>query len=189
MAPQKAAKKAAKKVAKKAAKHTPEHDAEKRQKDTRRAYEHLGRVQVLTPLLIAESSEKVRTLATLAQSVFRAGSEGNAADLLRAAEHFCFGSLASVLPSDAAVTPKLKEAIKSEYEHLCERAADHASERQMPREIAAIYKEMLATASKAMRSGSFLAALEMARGAEALAHVDEHIAALSAGGSASALLR
>jgi hypothetical protein len=189
MAPQKAAKKAAKKVAKKAAKHTPEHQAEKRQKDTRRAYEHLGRVQVLTPLLAAVTSEKVHTLANLAQSAFRAGSERNAADLLRAAEHLCFGSLASTFPADAAVTPALKEAIKSEYEHLSERAADQAGEHQMPKAIAAIYKEMLATASKAMRSGSFRTALEMARGAEALAHVEGPIAALSAGEAPSALLR
>ena len=58
MAPHKAAKNAAKKVAKKAAKkaakHTPEHQAEKRQRDMRRAYEHLGRVQMLAPLLAAE---------------------------------------------------------------------------------------------------------------------------------------
>jgi hypothetical protein len=116
----KAAKKAPKKAAKKGAKH--HHDKRHAGKDLRRAYEHLGRVQALESIVPATVSTQIATLTALAQKSLHASEQKSAADLLRAAEHLAFGSLAS--PAKATrLGDALEEAINAEYEHLMDKAA------------------------------------------------------------------
>src|ERR1700753_574794 len=81
MAPKKAAKKKAKK-----------HGGGK---DLRRAYEHMNRVGILHAQLESETKGQVDTLSRNAQQALAGGQYESSADLLRAAEHIAFGSIAS----------------------------------------------------------------------------------------------
>lgn len=166
----KAAKKAPKKAAKKGAKH--HHDKRHAGKDLRRAYEHLGRVQALESIVPATVSTQIATLTALAQKSLHASEQKSAADLLRAAEHLAFGSLAS--PAKATrLGDALEEAINAEYEHLMDKANEHW-ERQVddrPAGVEELYDTMLEAASAAYGSSAYRRALEFARGAEAQAHV------------------
>jgi hypothetical protein len=155
----KAAKKSAKKAAKKAAHHHPSHDL-------RRAYEHLGRIETLE-----SAPNSVSTLAALAQQELASGHGKSSADLLRAAEHLSFAALAPE-GADTRVSPDLKAAIAAEYDHLLRRAADHWSE-PAPRHpaVASLYPATLKQAQTAFKSAAYRQALELARAAEALAHI------------------
>lgn len=161
------AKKAAKKAAKKSAGH---HDPHKAANDARRTFEHLGRVQVLARLGSSET-DSLQFLTTTADSAFRAQQYKESADLLRAAEHLSFASLHA--DSKEAVPTDLKRVIQEEVEHLLERAEDHASRHVLPQQIQELYARLVKEAKASLRRGSLRAALEVARGGEALAHVHD----------------
>lgn len=160
-------KKAAKKAAKKATGH---HDPHKAAKDARRTFEHLGRVQAIAKLLSSES-ETLTLLSQMADRAFRAEQYKDSADLLRAAEHLSFASLHR--EATEIVADNLKATIREECEHLLECAEDHASHHAAPKEVRGLMERMMKDAKAALKRGSYRAALEFARGAEALAHVDE----------------
>ena len=164
-------KKAAKKVAKKAAKKVPAKHAGRAAKDVRRAYEHMGRVQLLVTLLEPEQGKPVQTLGKHAEQSMQAGDVKSSADLLRAAEHYAFGTIALDAAPDESLSETTLTAVREEYEHLRARAAEHGEISEAPRSVAAIAKRMSKGAAAAMKSKLYRAALELARGAEALAHV------------------
>ncbi len=108
------ANRAAKKAA---AKHAdPKHHEAK---DLRRAYEHLGRVEILQHSLGATSAKEIHTLVTLAEKELGKGHRKDAADLLRAAEHFSFAALAAEATS-GNVSDELKGIVAEEVDHLTE---------------------------------------------------------------------
>ena len=165
-------KRAAKKAAKKAANHGFQHDL-------RRAYEHLGRVDILEGALAGAHFVQVSALATLAHQQLAAGHARDAANLLRAAEHICFAALA---PEDRPgaielVSAELKTAVAAELNDLIRRAeerwvAPESHEDEAGDAIAAIYTTALNQALTEFARGAFRPALELARAAEALTHVD-----------------
>ena len=159
-----------KKAAKKAAKKAPGH---KRGQDTRRCYEHFGRVSALLPLL--QDGNTVARMAFLAQALLRDGQAKDAADVLRAAEHLSFGTLAMHAPADG-ISPLLTEALRAEYEHLLQRADDHAAWGIMPAPVARLFPLMRKAAVQAFKAERLRAACEFARGAEALSHVTAEVA-------------
>ena len=163
-------KKAAKKVAKKAAKKAAGSD---RQQDTRRCYEHFGRVLTLLPLL--PDTGTVSKMASLAQELLRSGQTKDAADMLRAAEHLSFGTLASTSASEA-ISDSLSETLRAEYLHLLERADHHAAAEDLSGPVARLFSLMRKQAVQAFKAGKFRSAAELARGAEALAHVKADVA-------------
>lgn len=170
-------KKIAKKSAKKAAKK-PAYDH--LSQDLRRAYEYLGRVDILEGALSGSPFREVSTLATLAQEELTAGQYRDAAELLRAAEHICFAALA---PEDSAgtsasVSAELEEAMAAELDHLTELAEEHWTESKAegvaPHAfVAAIYITTLKQARRAFAAGNYRPALELARAAEALAELTD----------------
>ena len=165
------AKKAAKKISGKHA--DPKHHESK---DLRRAYEHLGRVEILQKTS-GRTHEDVSTLAGLAQKELKAGHAKDAADLLRAAEHLSFADLGETSSTGQAVSSMLEEAVRSEFAHLIEKADDHwghEDEKNRHPEVKTLYRSSLKAAQKALQQGSYRQALELARGAEALAHVKKH---------------
>jgi len=169
MPPKKAPQKAPKKAAKKAPKH---HDKKHEGKDLRRAYEHLGRLQVLDLSVPATVGTQIGTLTRLAQQSINAGEHKSAADLLRAGEHLAFGSLASVSKA-TKLGEELETAINAEYEHLMDKAAEHWERHgdERPDGVEELYDTMLEAASVAYGRSAYRRALEFARGAEALSHV------------------
>ena len=169
--PAKAAKKSAKKApAKHAAKHAAKKSANKNSgKDTRRAYEHMGRIQALAAAL-AGGTEDARALATHAQNALRANQPKDAAELLRAAEHNLFALLQDTQPADDSVAGSLIAALREEVQHLQQRAEEHGACADAPRAIQAIYRSMSRSAAAAREARRYRAAMEFARGAEALTH-------------------
>ncbi|MGI4852651.1 MAG: hypothetical protein ACRYF4_01240 [Janthinobacterium lividum] len=157
-----------KKAAKSAAsKHTPQEDAAK---DTRRAYEHLGRVEVLHASLDHAATE-ITQLTELAQQRLNAGHGRDAADLLRAAEHLSFGALSSP-KKDAGIERELLDAITKEFDHKLDKAEEHWSkDEEHHAMVELVYEAVTGRARKAFDAGAYRKALELARGAEALAHV------------------
>ena len=145
-------------------------------KDLRRAYEHLGRIEILQTAG-GQSNTDVSTLAKLAQKELKAGHAKDAADLLRAAEHLSFAAMGASAPPSADLSPKLGEAISKEFDHLLEKASehwDHEAERDRHPEVEALFRSSVEAARKARKHGAHRRALELARGAEALAHVKKH---------------
>ncbi len=161
----KSAKKAIKKAAKKNAKHQASHDL-------RRAYEHLGRLEVLQGGLPGAVVADINALTQMARTSLQAGDTKNAADLLRGCEHLAFAALATG-SREMQIGDDLQEAIDGEYEHLVERAVEHWDEQdEEPNDaFAAIYEKTFDAAEAAYNKGAFRRALELARGAEALSHV------------------
>jgi len=157
-----------KKAAKKSAKHHDEkhHHA----KDLRRAYEHLGRVEILRHLLSAPGDE-IATLVDLAQREVANGAAKNAADLLRAAEHLGFAAILNRPSGKAEVFGGLMAAIRDEFDRLEEKAEEHWEAESAPPEVEKIYRASLKKAAMAREQGAYRQALELVRGAEALAHV------------------
>lgn len=156
----------AKKAAKEAKKlaHHPAHDL-------RSAYEYLGRIEILEGALAGSPFVDVAALANLAQQQLGSGQSRNAADLLRAAEHMCFGALAPSHVTDSLVGAELKRAITGEFEGLMRRAEEHWEDDEEPTNRAAIadlYARALTQARRAFTRGAFRPALEFARAAEAL---------------------
>ncbi len=157
-----------------AAKHAdPKHHA---MKDLRRAYEHLGRVELIQKAS-GHNEKDVSTLASLAPKELQAGHAKDAADLLRAAEHFSFAAIgdSSVKPSGLSAT--LEQAVQDEFDHLMKKAQDHwehENEEDRHAEVIVLHAKALKEAKQAFKHGSYRQALELARGAEALAHVKKH---------------
>ena len=174
-APKKVAKKAAKKVAKK---QTPEHDHERMAKDTRRSYEHLGRVEMLSSLVEGEHSATVQELVHLARAAVSANQAKDGADLLRAAEHLCFGLALKGKTDDKPVSKELQKTIQEEHQHLLDKAGEHAARNEMPSAVQTIFTLMTKASVSSMKGKSYRSALEMARGAEAVAHVKNKTRAL-----------
>ena len=158
-----------------AAKHDgPKHHE---QKDLRRAYEHLGRVEILERSISTALSQDIRTLVALAESELGIGHRKDAADLLRAAEHFSFAALASPDGKSGKVSPELTDVVMGEVEHLTRKANEHwedgdGSEHHAP--VSILFQSSLEAAQKALHAGAYRRALELSRGAEALAHVRKH---------------
>lgn len=164
-----------KKAAKKAsAKHAdPKHHE---MKDLRRAYEHLGRVELIQKVS-GHTEKDVSTLAALAQKELQAGRANNAADLLRAAEHFSFAALGASAAKASVLSEELKEAVQDEFDHLTEKAQnhwEHEEEKYRHGEVITLHSKALEEAKHAFKQGAYRQALELARGAEALAHVQKH---------------
>ncbi len=175
------AKKAAKKVASKAAKKAPHHHPSR---DLRRAYEHLGRIEILEGALVGSAYVEVSSLANLAEQQLVSGHAKNAADLLRAAEHISFAALAPHESSTGTprVSAELKAAIAGEIDHLRQRAEDHWAEGDDDRRVLeGLYSRTLKQARMAYARGMYRPALELARAAEALAHVTDGLPATMPG--------
>ncbi len=172
--PKKAAKKAAKK-------HAPEQEHQRHAKDVRRSYEHLGRVEVLSSLLKGDHVATVHELVELSREALAGKHAKDAADLLRAAEHLCFGAALTSRTPDQSVTKELAATIEEECRHLQSKANDHASDGAMPANVRKIYTFMTQASATAIQAKDYRCALEMGRGAEALAHITHTTKALSAG--------
>lgn len=168
MPPKKAAKKAA-------AKHAdPKHHEAK---DLRRAYEHLGRVEILQRALQPASGGDVVPLVALAEQELGKGHRKDAADLLRAAEHFSFAALAPAEQQLNGISEELVKIVIDEVEHLTRRAIEHWDERGEDEPHASLeihFRRSLQTAKAAIAARKYRQALELARGAEALAHMRKH---------------
>ena len=170
--PKKAAKTTAKKAAKKAAGH--HHDKHHHTNDLRRAFEHMGRLGVLRRTLDLSAAKAVDTLTDLAQSEINAGSNRNAADLLRASEHLSFATLADDGSVTNRVSTELRSSIQDHFNELTRKADEHWEEQHThPGSVTTLYQSSRRNASRAFRNGAFYQALEFARAAEALAHVKE----------------
>jgi len=170
--PKKAAKKAAKKAPRKHA-HQPEHG--KHPKDLRRAFEHMGRIDILERLHPSVGTGPTRILAGLAQNELREGRSKQAAELLRAAEHWTFATLASAYAEVSPVGPELTAAIAEQFEDLLRRAEEHWEEEPSSSEaLKTIYETARKSAAQAHKSANYFQALEFARAAEALAHARNH---------------
>jgi hypothetical protein len=167
----KAAKNAAKKTANNLA--HPGHEL-------RCAYEHLGRIEILEGTLAGSPFVDVAALANLAQQQLGSGYSRNAADLVRAAEHMCFGALAPSHVTDSLVAPDLKRAITTEFETLMRSAEEHWEDEDQPVNrvvILDLFTRALDQARRAFTCGAFRPALEFARAAEALSRVGEGLPA------------
>jgi hypothetical protein len=167
-----AAKKAAKKATKKAAKKGSRHEKDSHDhKDIRRAFEHLGRLEVLQGSLSSGAISQIQTLSDLARLSLLQGQNKSSADLLRACEHLAFGSLAA--NRKETVNEVLMSAIREQYEKLLERAADHwdENEEEPGEPIVSIYESSLAAAETAFGKGAYRKALEFVRAAEALSAI------------------
>lgn len=186
MALKKAVKKSAKKVAKKAAKSAKHHGAG----ELRRAYEHLGRLEVLQGGLPGSVVTDINSLTAMARASLQRGDTRNAADLLRACEHLGFGALASG-GRETQIGDDLRDAIDDEYEHLIERAVAHWDEQEEEPGggLMEIYEKTFQAAETAYGKGAFRRALELARGAEALSHVRLADLALEDGGGSRRKLK
>jgi hypothetical protein len=172
MSVKKSAKKSAKKAAKKAAKKTAHHHASR---DLRRAYEHLGRIEILERGLARPASREIAAIGALARQRLATGENSDAAELLRAAEHFSFAALgvrtAGSADGTGRVSAELKAAIAGEFEHLTTRAAERWAGEHTRHDAVAACASALEQARNAFGSGAYRAALELARAAEALAHI------------------
>jgi hypothetical protein len=186
-----ASKRAPRKATKKPAPKSPSHRAGLH---LLRAYEHLGRIEIIEGALTGKPFCDVSTLSALAQQEFTAGRTRHSADLLRAAEHLNFAALAPRRAAADVVSPELKASISAEFDHLLRRAADHWSESQpTPRpkgrqtrgnqtvtarqsvaqiHIAQIYAGSLQQAHRAFAAESYCQALELARAADALTRIN-----------------
>jgi pterin-4a-carbinolamine dehydratase len=173
--PKKVAKKAAKNAAKATGHH---HDKHNQARDLRRAYEHMGRVAVLRQASKSSRTDAIAELTTLAQQAIKDGHSKDAADLLRASEHFSFAALAgefSGVAGDSRVSADLKESITDQFDDLTRRADEHWQEEEEHSEtLTAIYESSRRSATKAFKARDYYQALEFARAAEALAHVKQH---------------
>jgi hypothetical protein len=168
-------KKAAKKIATKGAVKVP-----RSSRDLRRAYEHLGRIEILEGALVGSPYVDVSSLANLAEQQLASGHAKKAAGLLRAAEHLCFAALAPHQSSIASprVSAELKAAIAGEIDHLQQRAEDHWAEAEDDSSILEeLYSRTREQARMAFARGVYRPALELARAAEALAHVTDGLPA------------
>ena len=165
---------AAKKMAAKHAGHA--------ERDLRRAYEHMGRLEALGPLLSKDAASEIAALLRFAEGSLTANDAKSAAELLLAGEHLAFGSVAAIARDEGA-DERVRTAARDECEHLLNRAAEHWDEQSDGQAwpLDAIYQEARTRAEQALKSGALRRALEYARAAEALGHVEAAPVALPAG--------
>ena len=164
--------KAASRSAKKTAKHS---SSPRPRKDLRRAYESLGRVDILEGALAGSPFVDVTLLANVAQQQLSTGNVRNAAYLLRAAEHLSFAALAPK-SAIASISAELKSAIDAELKRLNHLADDRwrqTEESAGKHVIADLYSRAIEEAHRAYRRGAFRPALECARAAVALSKVGD----------------
>lgn len=164
------ANRAAKRNPRKAAKKLVHHPVN----DLRRAYEHLGRIEILEGALAGSPFVDVAALSGLAQQQLEAAEYRNAANLLRAAEHMCFAALAPSHASDSPSDVDLERALTMEFENLMRRSEEHWQQHEEPshrRIIEDLFARALDQARRAFDRGAFRPALEFARAADALSHI------------------
>jgi hypothetical protein len=165
-------KKAAKKAAKKGAGHPQ--DEHHQANDLRRAYEHMGRLEVLRKSLKSSMAEAVAELTKLAQREIEGGHNKDAADLLRASEHLSFAVLAGDSPVGGRISAELERSISEHFDELRRRAAEHWEDKERHSStLVKLYQSSHKSAIKAFKDGAYHQALEFARAAEALAHVKQ----------------
>jgi hypothetical protein len=148
--------------------------------DLRRAYEQLGRIELLEGALAGSRFVDVTELTSLAHQQLAAGYTRNAADLLRAAEHMCFAALAPNRSSEPLIGSDLRRAVAIEFEGLMRRAEEQWEEENAPptrRVIEDLFARALDQARSTFDRGSYRPALELARAAEALSHVGDGLPA------------
>ena len=147
--------------------------------ELRRAYEYLGRIEILEGALAGSPFVDVTCLGNLAQQQLGVGHPRNAADLLRSAEHLCFAALAPAHVTDSLVNPELKHAITVEFEATMRRAEEqwHEDERSNRHVIEDLFARALDQARQAFTRGAFRSALELARAADALSCIREGLPA------------
>ena len=145
----------------------------------RRAYEYLGRIEILEGALAGSPFVDVTALANLAQQQLGAGFPRNAAHLLRSAEHLCFAALAPVHVTDSLVNRELKQAITMEFETMMRRAEEQWQDEEHANRhaIEDLFTRALDHGRRAFTQGAFRPALEFARAAEALSCVGEGLPA------------
>jgi hypothetical protein len=171
------------KAARKSAKKTAKDSISKPAKYLRRAYEHLGRIDILEGALAGTPFVDVTLLANLAEQQLTTGNTRNAAYLLRAAEHLSFAALAPK-SAIASVSAKLKTAIDAELKELNSRADEQwttAEEPDARLAIAELYSRAVEEAERAYRRNAYRPALEFARAAEALSHITDGLPAILPG--------
>src|SRR5579864_4833167 len=87
--------------------------------DLRRAYESLGRIDILEGALAGSPFCDVSALAALAQQELAANRPHDAAELLRAAEHLSFAALAPYAAGcPTRISAELKTAVTAEFDHI-----------------------------------------------------------------------
>lgn len=114
---------------------------------------------------------------TLAKEELGKAHRKDAADLLRAAEHFSFAALANANSKPGKISEELEGIVAEEVEHLTRRANEHwdeSDESEHHASVATLFQTSLKAASNALTAGKYRQALELARGSEALAHVKKH---------------
>jgi hypothetical protein len=133
---------------------------------------HMGRILSLQPSLTAASRADVDSLVSLAEQELAEGNGKNAAELLRAAEHISFATLASGHAKQPSLSSFVEEAVKEEYERLAQKAAEHwdHADRRHPA-VSVIYKSSLQGAKRALAAGGYP---ELVRAAAALAEIEKH---------------
>lgn len=147
--------------------------------EARRAYEHLGRIDILEGALAGSPFVQVTTLVNLAQQQLGAGNSRNAAGLLQAAEHLCFAALSPPTSGDA-LAADLERSIGEEFKAIVQRAEANWNDEYAPADreaVANMYSDVLAAAQRAFARSALRPALELARAAEALSKTGEGLPA------------
>ncbi len=163
-----------KRTAKKAAKKGAPGRVHSSVADLQRAYQHLGRIEILEGALAGAEFVHVSTLNQLAQQQLIDGYTRNAADLLHASEHICFASLAPNRATVTLVSLELKRTIAGEFEQLMRRSEEQWAKEDTPGQRAIlqeIFTRALIQARGAFERADYRRALEFARAAEALSNI------------------
>lgn len=145
----------------------------------RRAYEFLGRIDILESTLSGPSFCDVSTLVALGLNALAAGRDREACDLLRTAEHIGFAAQAPAGYASSAMRmfDELRTAIDAEFSGLIRRAEVLREERFSPRygELPDLCARTLKDAREAYAEQAFTRALELARAAALLANLAAQI--------------
>lgn len=143
--------------------------------ELQRAYEHLGRIEILEGALTGSAFVDVSALNSLAQQQLMDGFAHNAAGLLHAAEHICFAALAPNRATVTLVSSELKGTLATEFEDLMRRAEERWNEGDPARHTAIqeIFGQVMAQARSAFDRADYRPALELARAAQALSNLGE----------------
>jgi hypothetical protein len=148
--------------------------------DLRRAYEFLGRIDILESSLSGASFCDVSTLVGLALNELAAGRDREACDLLRSAEHISFAAQApnGYASSAMHMFDELRQAIDAEFSGLIRRAEVLREERSSPRhgQLPDLCARTLKDAREAYAEQAFGRALELARAAALLANLAAQMA-------------
>jgi hypothetical protein len=147
----------------------PKKAAKKHGSNARKAFEHLGRVQSIASVAPAEH-ESLAILLLAADAAFQSHHYDESAHLLRAAEHLLFAAVVDTNPQ--RVSRHLVQAVQEEFDHLNERAEGRGHSKKSPPAVRRIYARMQENAGHAMQRRDYRKALELARGAEALTHLN-----------------